>query len=84
VDARELGRLLVVEDARDPTNGPVVFPVDAVDGVHRFARADFQAVPATLAQLSASHAEAVVAWKDTTVGLLDADKLLDTLNRSLT
>jgi chemotaxis-related protein WspD len=89
VDARDLARLLVVEPAgergeRDGFANPIVFPVDAVDGVHRFARADFQEVPATVASMSASHALAVTAWKGVTVGLLDDAKLFDTLNRSLT
>jgi chemotaxis-related protein WspD len=89
VDARELARLLVVERqannaAGSDDDGPIVFPVDAVDGVHRFKRTDFQPVPATLAHHAASHAQAVVAFKGATVGLLDADRLLDTLNRSLT
>ena len=92
VDARDLARLLVVEpggeaaerDGAANLGNPIVFPVDAVDGVHRFARADFQAVPATIASMSASHAVAVTAWKGVTVGLLDAAKLFETLNRSLT
>ncbi|KQR87287.1 chemotaxis protein CheW [Burkholderia sp. Leaf177] len=89
VDARDLARLLVVEPAADGAPrgdfaNPIVFPVDAVDGVHRFARADFQEVPATIASMSASHAIAVTAWKGVTVGLLDAAKLFETLNRSLT
>ena len=92
VDARYLARLLVVEpggeaaerDGAANLGNPIVFPVDAVDGVHRFARADFQAVPATIASMSASHAVAVTAWKGVTVGLLDAAKLFETLNRSLT
>jgi chemotaxis-related protein WspD len=89
VDARDLARLLVVEPGGDAgergdAGNPIVFPVDAVDGVHRFARADFQPVPATLASMSASHAVAVTAWKGGTVGLLDAAKLFETLNRSLT
>lgn len=88
-DARDLARLLVIEpDAnageRGDSGNPIVFPVDAVDGVHRFARADFQAVPATVASMSASHAMAVMAWNGVTVGLLDAAKLFETLNRSLT
>jgi chemotaxis-related protein WspD len=91
-DARDLARLLVVGPGGEqgergsPANpgDPIVFPVDAVDGVHRFARADFQAVPATLASMSASHAVAVTAWKGVTVGLLDAAKLFETLSRSLT
>ena len=91
IDARDLARLLVIEPGADADAGergdpgnPIVFPVDAVDGVHRFARADFQAVPATVASMSASHAVAVIAWKGVTVGLLDAAKLFETLNRSLT
>ena len=89
IDARDLARLLVIEPGADvgersDTGNPIVFPVDAVDGVHRFARADFQAVPATVASMSASHAVAVMAWKGATVGLLDATKLFETLNRSLT
>jgi len=86
VDARDLARLLVVEPAGDvgERGNPIVFPVDAVDGVHRFARADFEPVPATIASMSASHAVAVTAWKGVTVGLLDAAKLFETLNRSLT
>jgi chemotaxis-related protein WspD len=88
VDARDLGRLLVVEPAaqggeRDDFTNPIVFPVDAVDGVHRFARTDFLEVPATVASMSASHAVAVTQWKGVTVGLLDAAKLFETLNRSL-
>ncbi|WP_158934633.1 chemotaxis protein CheW [Burkholderia sp. S171] len=86
IDARDLARLLVVEPGGDvgERGNPIVFPVDAVDGVHRFARADFQAVPTTIASMSASHAVAVTAWKGVTVGLLDAAKLFETLNRSLT
>ncbi|MFT4435870.1 chemotaxis protein CheW [Caballeronia sp. 15715] len=88
-DARDLARLLVIEPGTDAgehgdLGNPIVFPVDAVDGVHRFARADFQAVPATIASMSASHAVAVTAWNGVTVGLLDAAKLFETLNRSFT
>ncbi|SAK75290.1 chemotaxis protein CheW [Caballeronia hypogeia] len=93
IDARELSRLLVIQSTqgqgRDhPGNGdhegPIAFPVDAVDGVHRFSRAQLQPVPATLAQRLSSHAHAVAAFKDATVGLLDAERLIDSLNRSLT
>jgi chemotaxis-related protein WspD len=92
VDARDLARLLVVEPVEPVANtaprgdfaNPIVFPVDAVDGVHRFAQADFQDVPATIASMTASHAIAVTAWKGATVGLLDAAKLFETLDRSLT
>ncbi|WP_321800631.1 chemotaxis protein CheW [Caballeronia sp. J97] len=90
LDARELARLLVIQRAqrRDHhVNGdhedPIAFPVDAVDGVHRFTPAQLQPVPATLAQRLSSHAHAVASFKDATVGLLDADRLIESLNRSL-
>ena len=60
-----------------------VLPVDQVDGVHRFAVASFAPPPATLSQAAASHTRAVAAWRGLTVGLLDADALFDTMNRSL-
>jgi chemotaxis-related protein WspD len=93
VDARELGRLLVIQRANSGDHhaghasgeheGPIAFPVDAVDGVHRFSRAQLKPVPATLAQRLASHAHAVSDFRDATVGLLDAERLIDSLNRSL-
>lgn len=91
IDARELGRLLVMQrPQRDregnvsaENEGPIAFPADAVDGVHRFSRACLQPVPATLAQRFASHAHAVADFKDRTVGLLDAERLVDSLSRSL-
>ncbi|SAL71403.1 chemotaxis protein CheW [Caballeronia arvi] len=83
IDARELGRLIVMQRGNGEHEGPIAFPADAVDGVHRFTRAQLQPVPATLAQRLSSHAHAVAAFKDATVGLLDADRLIDSLNRSL-
>ncbi|HZZ11963.1 MAG TPA: chemotaxis protein CheW [Paraburkholderia sp.] len=76
---RDMPRLLVVSRAGQHA----VFPVDQVDGVHRIAVATFGAPPATLSQAAASHTRAVAPWRGMTVGLLDADALFDTLNRSL-
>jgi chemotaxis-related protein WspD len=75
----DLPRLLVVSRAEEHA----VFPVDQVDGVHRFASSTFCAPPATLSQTAAAHTRAVALWRGTSVGLLDADALFDTLNRSL-
>jgi chemotaxis-related protein WspD len=83
IDARELGRLIVMQRGNGEQEGSIAFPVDAVDGVHRFTRAQLQPVPATLAQRLSSHAHAVAAFKNATVGLLDADRLIESLNRSL-
>jgi chemotaxis-related protein WspD len=75
----DLPRLLVV--ARDDEHA--VFPVDQVDGVQRFAPSTFCAPPATLSPSAAAHTRAVAPWRGVSVGLLDADALFDTLNRSL-
>jgi chemotaxis-related protein WspD len=75
----DLPRLLVVSRAEEHA----VFPVDQVDGVHRIAVATFCPPPATLSHAAAAHTRAVAPWRGMTVGLLDADALFDTLNRSL-
>ncbi|WGS49921.1 chemotaxis protein CheW [Paraburkholderia sp. D15] len=75
----DLPRLLVVSRAEEHA----VFPVDQVDGVHRMATATFGPPPATLSQAAAAHTRAVAPWRGVSVGLLDADALFDTLNRSL-
>ena len=75
----DLPRLLVVSRAEEHA----VFPVDQVDGVHRIAVSTFCPPPATLSQAAAAHTRAVAPWRGMTVGLLDADALFDTLNRSL-
>jgi chemotaxis-related protein WspD len=76
---QDLPRLLVVSRAEEHA----VFPVDQVDGVHRIATASFCPPPATLSQAAAAHTRAVAPWRGMSVGLLDADALFDTLNRSL-
>lgn len=75
----DLPRLLVVSRAEEHA----VFPVDQVDGVHRIATASFCPPPATLSHAAAAHTRAVAPWRGMSVGLLDADALFDTLNRSL-
>ncbi|MFM0741569.1 chemotaxis protein CheW [Paraburkholderia xenovorans] len=75
----EMPRLLVISRAEEHA----VFPVDQVDGVHRIAVGSFRAPPATLSQAAAAHTRAVAPWRGISVGLLDADALFDTLNRSL-
>jgi chemotaxis-related protein WspD len=72
-------RLLVMKSGEQSA----VFPVDAVDGVRRFSRTAFEAVPATVAHTARPHTHAVVRWQGRTIGLLDAKLLFETLNRSL-
>ncbi len=75
----ELPRLLVISREEEHA----VFPVDQVDGVHRITLSTFRPPPATLSLAAAAHTRAVAPWHGVTVGLLDADALFDTLNRSL-
>jgi len=62
---------------------PVALPVDEVHGVLRYAPAQLKPVPDTLTRASASHAQGIFAWRDTTVGLLDTERVFASLNQSL-
>jgi chemotaxis-related protein WspD len=62
---------------------PVAFPVDEVEGVVRFAAGALLPVPTTLAHASASHARGVLVWRERTIGLLDTDRVFESLARSL-
>jgi chemotaxis-related protein WspD len=97
--AASLGELLRLDRGAAPERGsrnsyarmlvaahrgePVAFPVDEVEGVLRFPAAALMPVPTTLTHASASHARGVLAWRDTTIGLLDPDRVFDSLARSL-
>jgi chemotaxis-related protein WspD len=61
-----------------------VFPADEVRGIHRFQTPELQEPPATLAKSRLSYTQGILYWQDRTVGLLDADLLFSSLNRSLT
>lgn len=72
-------RLLVVRGDGEPT----ALHVDEVHGTHRYTQAELQAVPDTLAASSMRHTEAVLRWRDRTVGLLEPRALLTGLDRCL-
>ncbi|WP_246792626.1 chemotaxis protein CheW [Burkholderia perseverans] len=72
-------RMLVVAHRGEP----VVFPVDDVEGVLRFGAADRAATPATVARAGSAHTRGVFVWRDRIVGLLDEDRLFESLLRSL-
>ncbi|KVU95929.1 chemotaxis protein CheW [Burkholderia ubonensis] len=72
-------RLLVVEHRGDM----VALPVDEVEGVLRFAASALLPAPTTLAHAATMHTRGLLAWRDTTLGLLDADRVFDSLARSL-
>jgi chemotaxis-related protein WspD len=81
VDAGPAGsvrRMLVIQRDNDRT----VCPVDEVHGIERFQLQEFKKVPATLAGAAMTYTKEVLFWKQRTVGVLDADLLFHTLNRS--
>jgi chemotaxis-related protein WspD len=61
-----------------------VFPADEVRGILRFHTAELHEPPATLAKSKLSYTKGILHWQDRTIGLLDADLLFSSLNRSLT
>lgn len=61
----------------------VVCPVDEVHGIERFSRQQLGPVPATVARSTATYTQAVVAWNDRSIALLDDQLLFHTINRSL-
>jgi chemotaxis-related protein WspD len=56
-----------------------VFPVDAVDQVHRVPRATIGRPPATVGRAAAHLSRGVFPWGGKAVGLLDDGRLFDTL-----
>jgi len=62
--------------------GPVVFPVDEIHGIERFAARDFTSIPATLAHAPVTYTQGLLALGERSVGLLDEKLLFYTVERS--
>jgi len=77
--AAPLPRLLVT---RTP-GGVVVFPVDEVQGMERYGARDLKRVPSTVALARAHYTRGLVALDGRNVGLLDEDRLFETVERAL-
>ena len=73
-------RLAVVQRGSDR----FAFPSDEIFGLHRYDPAELIPVPATLARAQALCLRGMIAWEGRAVGLLDEERLFQTLNRSLT
>jgi chemotaxis-related protein WspD len=73
------GRFLVIQHE----GSRVVCPVDAVHGVRRFHAREQVPVPSTLAKATATYTQALLPWQQKSVGLLDAQLLFYSINRSL-
>jgi chemotaxis-related protein WspD len=65
-----------------PAAGRFVFPVDEVQGLHRFSAHEAKPVPATLAQAASRHARGVFVWGERSVGWLDETTLIAACERS--
>ena len=61
----------------------LVFPVEEIYGIHRFQSEALTPPPATLTRGALTFTVAVFPWQQKLVGLLEADSLFSTLNRSL-
>ncbi len=72
-------RLLVARRAA----AAVVFPVDEVQGMERFLTRELKDVPATVAHARASYTRALVPLGDRSAGLLDEQRLFNTVERAL-
>ncbi|BEV16352.1 chemotaxis protein CheW [Herbaspirillum sp. DW155] len=62
----------------------LVFPVEEVAGVHRYAHDSLMPVPTTLAQSAIQYTRGMVEWRGQPIGLLDHELLFYVLNRSMT
>ena len=56
-----------------------VFEADDVLGVHRFARSRLGGVPSTLANPANSFSQAVINWRDRSIGYLDDERVFGAL-----
>ena len=80
VPRRTYARLLVAQG-----NGSrIVFPADEVRGILRYETPELAEPPAMLAKSRQSYTAGVLRWQERSVGVLDAELLLSSLNRSLT
>ena len=62
----------------------LAFPVDEVQGIHRFPQEELKEPPATIAKSTLSYTRGVFAWRDHTIGLLDTELFFTALNHRLT
>ncbi len=72
-------RLLVIQHE----GNHVACPVDEVLGLARFRPDELAPVPATIARSTATYTRSILHWQQRSVGLLDEQLLLHTVNRSL-
>jgi len=77
---RVMPRMLIVA----AQGGPVVLPVDEVDGIHAIEERTLSAASNSGEHVSAQYTRGVLQWKDRSMRLLDEEQLLGAITRSLT
>ncbi|MDD1966881.1 chemotaxis protein CheW [Pseudomonas putida] len=78
--ARVMPRMLIVA----AEGGPVVVPVDEVDGIHAIEARLLDSASAPAHNANARFTRGVVRWRDRSLRLLDEEQLLSAVNRSMT
>jgi chemotaxis-related protein WspD len=79
-DSRTLPRMLIVS----ADGGPVVVPVDEVEGIHAIEARLLDSASEPAQNSNARFTRGVVQWKGRSLRLLDEDQLVSAVNRSLT
>ncbi|MBX8474564.1 chemotaxis protein CheW [Pseudomonas cichorii] len=77
---RVVPRMLIIA----AQGGPVVVPVDEVDGIHAMEERHLNAASASGTHANARFTRGVLQWKGRSLRLLDEEELLAAINRSLT
>ena len=80
VSARVMPRMLIMA----AHGGPVVLPVDEVDGIHNIEERVLNAASASGEHASAKYTRGVLQWKTRSLRWLDEEQLLGAISRSLT
>ena len=92
-----LGHLLGLETATNPPSSRMslrmlvvgqkdskwVFPVNEVHRIHRFHLNELKAAPVVVSKANETYTQAVIDWQNEKVNYLDADFLLNTLDRRI-
>ncbi|SDW05335.1 chemotaxis-related protein WspD [Pseudomonas syringae] len=78
--ARVVPRMLIVA----AEGGPVVVPVDEVDGIHAIDERELEAASASGTHANARFTRGVLQWQGRSLRWLDEDQLLSAVHRSLT
>ncbi|AVO57441.1 MULTISPECIES: chemotaxis protein CheW [Pseudomonas] len=78
--ARVIPRMLIIA----AQGGPVVVPVDEVEGIHAIDERTLNAAEVSGQQASAKYTRGVLQWKGRSLRWLDEEQLLSAVTRSLT